>query len=82
MVGIQNAQAGHRVLLVATLVRRPGQNQSKARDLAESALIKHSLAAGFFLLNKQGVKLNVHKIYSSGSKLARLLAPRALPVQK
>ena len=75
MVGIQNAQAGRRILLIARLYLKPGQQMSKVLDIVESALIKHALAQGHDLLNQQGTKTRVHRIKSKGNSASRQVAP-------
>lgn len=75
MMGIKNAQAGRRILLVARLSLRRGQQRSKVLDIVESALIKNSLAQGHDLLNQQGTKTKVHVIRSQGNSSSRQVAP-------
>lgn len=83
MMGVKNAQAGHRILLVAHLTLHPGQQEAKVLDIVESALIKHALAEGHELLNKQGVKTRVHVIKSKGNTSSKHVAPlRALVERK
>jgi hypothetical protein len=75
MMGIKNAQAGHRILLVARLYLKRGQQMSKVLDIVESALIKNALAQGHDLLNQQGTKTKVHVIRSQGNSSSRQVAP-------
>jgi hypothetical protein len=75
MMGIKNAQAGHRILLVARLYLKRGQQMSKVLDIVESALIKNALAQGHDLLNQQGTKTKVHVIRSQGNSASRQVAP-------
>jgi len=51
MMGIKNAQAGHRILLIARLSLKRGQRMAKVLDIIESAFIKNALAQGHDLLN-------------------------------
>jgi hypothetical protein len=82
MMGIKNAQAGRRILLVGHLKPHPGQQKGKVLDIVESALIKHALAAGCDLLNKQGVKTRVHVIRSKGNTASKQVAPFRMLVER
>lgn len=82
MMGVKSAQAGHRILLVAHLKLHPGQQQKKVLDIVESALIKHALADGHELLNKQGVKTKVHVIKSKGNTSSKHVAPLRMLVER
>lgn len=78
MKGIENAHAGHRILLVARIYLKPGQRMSKVLDIVESAIIKHALAQGHDLLNQQGTKTSVHVIGSKGNASSQQVAPRTM----
>lgn len=82
MMGVKNAQAGRRILLVAHLKLHPGQQKGKVLDIVESALIKHALADGCELLNKQGVKTKVHVIRSEGNTSSKKVAPLRMLVER
>jgi hypothetical protein len=82
MMGVKNAQAGHRILLVARLKLHPGQQENKVLNIVESALIKHALAEGYELLNKQGVKASVHTIKSKGNTSSKKVAPLRMLVER
>jgi len=82
MMGVKNAQAGRRILLVAHLKLHPGQQEKKVLDIVESALIKHALAEGYELLNKQGVKTSVHVIKSKGNTSSKQVAPLRMLVER
>jgi hypothetical protein len=75
MMGIKNAQAGRRILLIARLYLKRGQRMSKVLDIVESALIKNALVQGHDLLNQQGTKTKVHVIRSQGNSSSRQVAP-------
>jgi hypothetical protein len=75
MMAIKNAQAGNRILLVARLQLRRGQQMSKVLDIVESALIKNALVQGHDLLNQQGTRTKVHVIRSKGNSSSRQIAP-------
>jgi hypothetical protein len=82
MMRVKKAQAGHRILLVAHLKLHPGQQEGKVLDIVESALIKHALAEGHELLNKQGVKTRVHVIKSKGNTSSKQVAPLRMLVER
>jgi hypothetical protein len=75
MMGIKQAHAGRRILIVARLYLKRGQQMSKVLDIVESALIKNALAQGHDLLNQQGTKTKVHVIRSQGNSSSRQIAP-------
>jgi hypothetical protein len=74
MMGIKNAQVGHRILLIARLYLKRGQRMSKVMDIVESALITNALAQGHDLLNQQGTKTTVYVIKSEGNSSSRQVA--------
>ncbi|MFZ0739920.1 MAG: hypothetical protein WBL70_18640 [Candidatus Acidiferrales bacterium] len=82
MMGVKNAHAGRRILLVARLRLKRGQRMNKVLDVVESALIKHSLAQGHDLLNQQGTKTSVHIIKSKGNISSRQVAPLTMLAEK
>jgi hypothetical protein len=82
MMGIKNAHAGRRILLVARLKLRRGQQMSKVLDIVEAALIKNALAQGHDLLNQQGTKTRVHVIKSQGNSSSRQVAPLTMLAER
>lgn len=82
MLGLQQAETGHRFLIVARLKLHPGQQKERVLNIVESAFIKHALSEGHDLLNQQGTKTHVHAIRSKGSNLSRKFAPRAMYVER
>jgi hypothetical protein len=82
MMGLKNAQAGRRILLVGRLTLRRGQQKQKVLEIVESALIKHALAEGHDLLNQQGTKARVHAIRSKGNSSSRKVAPLTMYVER
>jgi hypothetical protein len=82
MMGLKQAQAGPRILLVARLTLHPGQQKKKVLDIVESALIKHALAEGHDLLNQQGTRTRVHAIRSKGNNSSRQIAPLTMYVER
>lgn len=81
MKGIENASAGHRILLLGELFLKPGQQLDKALKIAESAFIKHYLAEGYELLNIQGKQLRRHGIVSE-RKHFRKYIPQTVYIEK
>ncbi len=81
MMGIKNASAGCRTLLLAELVTKPGQQLDKGLKIVESAFIKHYLAEGVNLLNVQGTQLRRHIILSD-RKHFRQYIPVTVYVEK
>lgn len=75
MMGIKNAPSGRRILFVARLYLKRGQQMGKVLDIVESALIKNAISQGHDLLNQQGTKTKVHVIRSKGNNSSRQLAP-------
>jgi hypothetical protein len=73
MQHVRNAKAGKRVLIVGTLITKPGQRAEKALTLAERALIRYFLSEGHDLVNKQGTRLRRHELVSSGKHPKRFL---------
>ena len=82
MVGIKNAQAGRRILLIAQVEPRPGQRINKVLNIVESALIKNALTQGHDLLNLQGTKTKVHVIKSKGNNSSRQVAPLTMLAER
>lgn len=82
MLGVKNAQAGKRTLLVARVRLKPGQQAEKVLNIVESALIKRALVQGHDLLNQQGTKTRVHTIRSKGNGYSRQLAPLTMLVER
>ncbi len=75
MQHLRNAKSGTRVLMSCRLVTKPGQRLEKSLLLVERALIRHFLAEGHDLVNKQGTRLRRHEIVSSGNHPKRLIPP-------
>ena len=81
-MGLKQAQAGRRILLIARLILHPGQQKKKVLDIVEFALIKHALAEGHDLLNQQGTRTKVHDIRSKGNASSRQIAPLTMFVER
>ena len=68
MCHVKGAKAGKRVVVIARAVTKPGQRIKKVLAIIERAFIKHFLAEGHDLVNKQGTRIRRHVIASSGKQ--------------
>lgn len=75
------AKTGRRVLLAGELRTRPGQRAPKCLALAERALIRHFIAEGHDLVNKQGTLIRRHAVVSDGRHPKRMF-PRTIFLEK
>ena len=82
MKGIEAAESGARVLLIAQLLLKGGQTADRVLDVAESAVVEYTLAQGHSLLNKQGTKQPVHTIHSRGNIWSRQIVPVTLQIRQ
>jgi hypothetical protein len=82
MMGLKQARAGRRILLIARLIAHPGQQKKKVLGIVESALIKRALADGHDLLNQQGTKTKVHAIKSKGNSSSRQVVPLTMFIER
>jgi hypothetical protein len=82
MIGLQQSQHGHRIMLVGHVTLRRGQQKTKVLNLVESALIKRALADGHELLNVQGTKTKVNVIKSKGNTSSRQIAPLTMYAER
>ena len=65
------AKAGAKVVLVAEIATKQGQQIDRVLNIVEPALIADAVAAGYTLLNKQLTSATFHKITSKGPPEAR-----------
>ena len=77
---LAEARTGKRILLLGLLQPRPGQRVDKCLTIAERALMRHFLAEGHDLVNKQGTKIRRHVIESSG-RLPKRFFPAELQLE-
>lgn len=63
---LRDAKNGGRVLYAGTIVTGPGQRLDRLMNVAERALMRHFLAEGHDLANKQGTRLRRHEITAEG----------------
>lgn len=78
---LAEARTGKRVLLVAELWTGRGQSWKKCLTLAERAFIRHFLAEGHDLVNKQGTRIRRHIVSSTGQHPKRWF-PREVALEK
>jgi hypothetical protein len=64
MQHLNDAKGGKRVVLAGRVRPLPGQQLPKVLELTERALIRHFIAAAHDLVNKSGVRVWQHKIFS------------------
>ena len=57
--------------MLGLLQPRPGQRVDKSLTIAERALMRHFLAEGHDLVNKQGTKIRRHVVRSTGRQPKR-----------
>lgn len=72
---------GARVLLLGYLHTHGSQDEGKALDIVEKALIEHGLAEGHPLVNIQGTRKQVHTLSFTGGRLSEQVAPREMFVK-
>ncbi len=82
MQGINKAKSGDRLLLLAKIVKKQGQQVERVLDTVERALIEHALSQGHDLLNKQGTNTLVDSIRSKGKKAWHTPFPRRMNRKK
>lgn len=66
MKSLRDAKNGSRVLYAGKIMTRPGQRLEKIMNITERALMRHFLAEGHDLVNKQGMRLRRHEISADG----------------
>jgi hypothetical protein len=64
MSHIRDAKAGNRIVMVGSIITRPGQQIDKCLTLVEHSLIRNFLSEGDDLVNVQGTQLRRHEIAS------------------
>ena len=78
---LAEARNGKKVVVAGAFLSKRGQNEKKCLGIAERALIRHFLAKGHDLVNKQGTRIRRHRIASIGSHPRRFW-PGDLQVEK
>ena len=78
---LKDAKNGSRVLYAGTIVTRPGQRLEKIMNVTERALMRHFLAEGHDLVNKQGTRLRRHEILAEGRHPQGFI-PRSMFVER
>jgi hypothetical protein len=82
MNGLHRAPSGYRILCIAELETRRGQQVDRALAVVESALINAALADGYELLNIQGTNSLVQTITSRGNREARRWLQREIHLRR
>lgn len=75
MKGIEAAETGARLLLIAEVRIRGRQQVSKVLDIVENAIIQNALTNNHEILNKQGTRRPTHAIASYGALWSRQILP-------
>lgn len=78
---IKNSKDGRRVVLFGRVRPRPGQRLEKVLKVAEKAVIRHFLAEGHSIVNKQGVRIRRHELESRGRQPKKFV-PRQMFLEK
>jgi hypothetical protein len=73
MRGIETSATGKRLLAFGEFIPKQGQQQTKALQRMEKAYIRHYLADGHQLFNKQGTKIARDSIASERSTLRKFI---------
>lgn len=63
---LEKARSGKRIVITGNIMTKGGQNLEKALNVLERALIRHFLAEGHNLVNRQGVRIRSREIISVG----------------
>ena len=71
MKALREAKAGAKVVLIAELKTKKGQQIARVLDVVEPTLIAAAVAAGSTLVNKQLTSQKFHSVVSSGPTGAR-----------
>lgn len=78
---VETAKTGRRFVLLGQPIIKRGQQLPRVLKVLERALIRHFLAEGHDLVNKQGVKMRRHEIASSGS-LPKAFVPSTMYLER
>lgn len=81
MRGIENEDAGGRVVVAGVLERRQGVRVESAIRVVERALISKFIEDGYELLNSAGTKRPHHKVSFSGNLCCRRLTGTRMEIE-
>ncbi|MCH2556379.1 MAG: hypothetical protein MK005_03665 [Alcanivorax sp.] len=73
MKGIESAANGQRRLLIGVFEPKPGQSKDSSIARIEKALIRHYLAKGDALINKQGTRIKSGTVRSQRTALKKFI---------
>jgi hypothetical protein len=65
MTHVRDARAGNRIVLVGSVIPKPGQQVENCLTLVERSLIRYFLAKGDDLVNIQGTRPWNHEVVST-----------------
>ena len=82
MQHLNDAKVGDRVVLAGLLRPLSGQRLPKALELTERALIRHFVSEAHDLVNKAGVRIWKHRIFSSRSGRLKRAIPAVAFLEK
>ena len=71
MLSVKNSGKGPKFLMIGYPNLKSGQDLEKVVDIIERGLIEHAVSAGHEIINKQGTRLQLHKVSLTGSTKCR-----------
>lgn len=78
---LERAKNGNRVVIIGNAMTQPGQKINKVLKTLERAFIRHFLAEGHDLVNRQGVRIRTHEILSDGP-IKKSFVPSSIYLEK
>ncbi len=78
---LEKAKTGNRVIIAGSIVKKGGKNPEKSLKILERSLIRHFLAEGHDLVNRQGVRILSHEILSEGH-IKKSFIPSSIYLEK
>ena len=78
---LEEARNGKRVIITGNAIIQPGQKPDKVLKTLERAFIRHFLAEGHDLVNRQGIRIRRHEIHSDGH-IKRSFIPSSIYLEK
>lgn len=78
---LENAKTGRRVVILGYPQTKPGQQLPKVLKTLERVFIRHFLAEGHDLVNKQGVRIRRHEVESTG-RVPKAFIPSLMYLEK
>jgi hypothetical protein len=78
---LETAKKGKRVVIAGNAMLQPGQKLDKVLKTLERAFIRHFLAEGHDLVNRQGIRIRRHEILSDGH-IKKSFLPSSIYLEK